>query len=153
MSRKLPNAIRTERDERTGRLDRRQPRGFHFAFFGDGMFFVRNGYTLAKCEHEPHTDNCMRCAPLWGVVAVKEQARKARAMSYAYTVGELGKAPTSSVTGFATRELMMAQIFSRYSLNMGELQQLCCDGHLYLRESPTSNKLSTRCITTHKVKP
>lgn len=74
-------------------------------------------------------------------------------MSYAYTVGELGKAPASSVTGFATRELMMAQIVSRYSLTMGELKQLCCEGHLYLRESPTSNALSTRCITTHEAQP
>lgn len=75
MSRKLPNAIRTKRDERTGRLDKRQPRGFHLAFFGDDMYFVRNGYLLTKCEHEPYQDNCISCAPLWGVRAVKEQVQ------------------------------------------------------------------------------
>jgi len=73
MSRKLPNAIRTDRDERTGRLDKRLPRGFHLAYFKNQSYFVRNGYELQECpyEHNAHVDNCMRCAPLWGVIAVQ----------------------------------------------------------------------------------
>ncbi len=37
--------------------------------------FVRNGYRAALCEGEAHSnahiDNCMHCAPMWGVAAVK----------------------------------------------------------------------------------
>jgi hypothetical protein len=69
-------------------------------------------------------------------------------MTYGYSVAYMGKPPTSHVTGFATRERMMAQIVSRFSLSMGELIQLCREGYLYLREAPVSTGLSTNCITT-----
>jgi hypothetical protein len=49
-------------------------RGFHYAEFEGQGYMVRHGYVLKACEgaahSNPHIDNCMRCAPFWGVVAV-----------------------------------------------------------------------------------
>jgi len=52
------------------------PRGFRRVIFNNAPFDVRKGYSLTKCTSEahgnPHIDNCAQCAPLWGVVAVKD---------------------------------------------------------------------------------
>lgn len=53
-------------------------RGWHRQDIGLGghePVYVRNGYVAQPCDgvahREPaHYDNCMSCAPMWGVVAV-----------------------------------------------------------------------------------
>jgi hypothetical protein len=51
------------------------PRGFRPESFQGKDYWVRRGYYLEECLHEggAFQDNCMRCAPLWGVVAVKAE--------------------------------------------------------------------------------
>lgn len=52
------------------------PRGFRVDEVRNTRYFVRKGYRLEDCPGEAHRnahiDNCMRCAPLWGVVAVED---------------------------------------------------------------------------------
>lgn len=81
MGRKLPKIV----EQGTGAYDRATcPRGFHveadprdselrFQPKEQCTLFVRNGYRAVVCTGEAHLnlhiDNCMRCAPMWGVAA------------------------------------------------------------------------------------
>lgn len=54
------------------------PRGSHRQELDGIPFDVRNGYVAMRCTGEAHSnayiDNCMQCAPNWGVVAVKVES-------------------------------------------------------------------------------
>lgn len=51
-------------------------KGWHHEYLDDAELLVRDGYKAERCTGEahsnPHIDNCGQCAPLWGVVAVKD---------------------------------------------------------------------------------
>ena len=62
----------------TGKLKR----GWYYASVGREAgqtvdVYVRKGFVAVDCAGEahsnPHIDNCGRCAPLWGVMVVKDE--------------------------------------------------------------------------------
>lgn len=75
----LPNIIVKYRDIPRLAADRKRcPRTHHAEACPIGQereLFVRNGYRAVVCTGEAHSnahiDHCMRCVPLWGVMAVK----------------------------------------------------------------------------------
>ncbi len=65
----------------TANVRERPTRGFIEVIDGrDRVHYVRKGWSLKPCGGEAHSpevagriDNCARCAPLWGLVATREE--------------------------------------------------------------------------------
>lgn len=67
-------------------IDGSAPRGWHHEApkrnnnGNPAQLIVRNGYRAVQCDGEahsnPHIDNCGVCAPMWGWIAVKDEAAK-----------------------------------------------------------------------------